>query len=109
MRRLGTLIGIMFLLFIGLPGYVLHSSPLFVISQSQAQEGVEEKVIKVDGMTCRKCEKAVEKEVKKVSGVIEVKADHKSGTCKVKVKAGTNLEDIKKAIEKAGYKPVGES
>ena len=79
-------------------------SPAFILS---AGEEVVEKTIKVEGMECEKCSKAVEKEVKKIDGVIEVHADYKAGTCKVKFKKGkVKMEDIYKAIEKAGFKPM---
>ncbi|MCS7212651.1 MAG: cation transporter [Candidatus Calescibacterium sp.] len=67
---------------------------------------VEEKTIKVSGMTCSKCSKAVEKAVKKVDGVIDAKADHKAGICKVKMKAGTDVQKILIAIKDAGYEPA---
>lgn len=68
-------------------------------------EELQEKAIKVSGMTCSKCSKAVEKAVKKVDGVVEAKADHKAGICTVKMKPGTDVQKIIAAIKEAGYEP----
>jgi copper chaperone CopZ len=80
-------------------------SPVMLMS---AESETIEKTIKVEGMTCSSCAKSVERSVKKVNGIIEVKADYKSGTCKIKAKKDVNMEEVFKAIEKAGFKPVGE-
>ncbi|GBD04402.1 hypothetical protein HRbin19_01717 [bacterium HR19] len=83
----------------------IFMSPAILMSQT---ESLVEKTIKVDGMDCAKCARAIEKEVSKISGVVEVKADYKAGTCKVKMKSGVDVQQVFKAIEKAGFKPVGE-
>ncbi|MEQ8153621.1 MAG: heavy metal translocating P-type ATPase [Clostridiaceae bacterium] len=68
------------------------------------------KSLKIEGMTCAACAKAVERATKKVPGVIE--ADVNFATEKLNVtfdeeKAG--VPDIQAAVEKAGYKAVIES
>lgn len=68
------------------------------------------KSLKIEGMTCAACAKAVERASKKVSGVTE--ADVNFATEKLNVtfdeeKAG--IPDIQAAVEKAGYKAVIES
>jgi len=67
------------------------------------------KTLKIEGMTCAACAKAVEKSVNKLDGIIVANvnfATEKLGvtfeTSKIKV------SDIKKAIEKAGYKALEE-
>lgn len=80
-------------------------SPAYIMSADE--EELVEQTVKVEGMDCEKCSKAIEREVKKINGVIEVHADHKAGTCHVKFKKDkVKIEDIYKAIEKAGFKPV---
>lgn len=68
---------------------------------------MSELVIKVDGMHCGGCERAVERVVMKVRGVSSVRADHRRGT----VTVGYNGEEpsraeIHQAISRAGYKPA---
>jgi len=68
------------------------------------------KSLKIEGMTCAACAKAVERASKKVPGVTE--ADVNFATEKLNVtfdeeKAG--ISDIQNAIEKAGYKALIES
>jgi copper chaperone CopZ len=91
-------------------GQEVKSAPTFMspVMLMSAESETIEKTIKVDGMTCGSCAKSVERSVKKVNGIVEVKADYKSGTCKIKAKKDVNMEEVFKAIEKAGFKPVGE-
>lgn len=69
---------------------------------------VTEKTVWVDGMTCGGCSASVERALKKVDGVIGVKAaPGPKGTVWVKFddeKVG--LEKIKKVIDDAGFKVV---
>ncbi len=61
----------------------------------------------IDGMTCARCQKAIEKTVKKIPGVIEIKANYQSGNGNVRFDVQkTDIEQIKKAIEELGYKVV---
>ena len=62
--------------------------------------------IKVKGMHCEDCNAAIVNQVKKVEGVRSVTADFKSGTAQVTFDAGTSMQAISKAIEKAGYEVV---
>jgi copper ion binding protein len=58
--------------------------------------------IKVSGMSCKNCARKVTEAVNKVTGVKEVEVNVKKGT--VRVEGSTRVEEIKKAIEDAGYK-----
>ncbi|MDT7906601.1 MAG: heavy metal-associated domain-containing protein [Candidatus Calescibacterium sp.] len=91
-------------------GPEVKSAPTFMspVMLMSAESETIEKTIKVEGMECANCAKSIERSVKKVNGIIEVKADYKSGTCKIKAKKDVNMEEVFKAIEKAGFKPVGE-
>ena len=60
----------------------------------------------VEGMSCKNCKAHVEKGIRMVEGIEEVIADHLTG--QVKVTGNTiNSEDIKVAVEKAGYRFKG--
>ena len=65
--------------------------------------GTVEKTVKIDGMMCEHCEKAVNDALGAVEGVESVKADAKAGTAVVAMKPGTDEEAIKAAVTKAGY------
>jgi Cu+-exporting ATPase len=69
----------------------------------------KEKVIKVTGMTCAACAKAVERVTKKLNGVEAASVN--IATEKLSIKYDTTqstYEDIKGAIEKAGYGVIEE-
>ncbi len=68
---------------------------------------IAEVTITVKGMTCSGCEFNVEKAVKKLNGIIKVKADHKKGKAHVFFKEGqVKIDDVMQAINKAGYKAI---
>ena len=64
-------------------------------------------VLKVDGMTCGHCKKAVEKALLKLNGIVsaEVDLDDKSVTVNF-VGDATNVEKMEAAIVDAGYSVV---
>lgn len=67
-------------------------------------EKIETVEFKCDGMTCSGCEQTITKEVKKLDGIKEVVADAKAKYVKVTYAGNiTNKDDIKKAINEAGY------
>jgi uncharacterized membrane protein YraQ (UPF0718 family)/copper chaperone CopZ len=59
-------------------------------------------MINVSGMSCKNCARKVTEAVNKVAGVKEVEVNVKKGT--VKVEGPARADEIKKAIEDAGYK-----
>ena len=61
--------------------------------------------IKVEGMTCGHCEKRVSEALEKTGKVKDVLAKHEDGTVKF-VDSGITAEEIKKAVEEAGYKII---
>ncbi|MBE6067806.1 MAG: copper-translocating P-type ATPase [Clostridium lundense] len=68
------------------------------------------KVLKIEGMTCAACAKAVERASKKLQGVTDANVNF--ATEKLNVDFDENkisIEDIQAAIEKAGYKAKTES
>ena len=63
-----------------------------------------EKTLKVPDMSCGHCKAAVEGELSKLSGVQIANADLQKGTVEVSYDESTvSTEDLKEAIEEAGY------
>jgi Cu+-exporting ATPase len=70
---------------------------------------VTTKMLKIEGMTCAACVKAVERACKRVEGVTEANVNLATEKLTVSFEASkTRIADIKKAIEKAGYKALEE-
>lgn len=66
--------------------------------------GINREKIKVYEMTCTSCEKRIENTVKKINGVISAKANYTKETLEIEYDTALcNLDEIKKAINKAGY------
>jgi copper chaperone CopZ len=75
-------------------------------NKASAKEKVELVKMEFDvtGMTCTGCEKSVEKGLKKVEGVREVKASHKNNRVTVQVeKDRVDREALAQKIETVGY------
>ena len=69
---------------------------------------MEKKVLKVEGMSCEHCVKAVTKAVGELPGLADVAVDLKGGTVSFNFdSAKTPLKDIEAAIVDAGYEVVG--
>jgi copper chaperone len=63
-----------------------------------------EKTLNVPDMSCGHCKAAVESELSKLSGVKRANADVEKGTVEVAYDEGkVTTEDLKDAIEEAGY------
>ena len=65
-----------------------------------------EKTIKVSGMHCRSCEILLEDSISEIKGAKVLSADHKKGEIKVSLEDESLLGQIKKIVEKEGYKVV---
>jgi len=67
-------------------------------------KNMREEKINVLGMHCTSCEKTIVAAVRRLPGVEAVKADHASGTVRVRYDAAKcSMDDIKKAIVRSGY------
>ena len=66
----------------------------------------EKQVAVVKGRRCHGCERAVEGSLKKLSGVLSVKADHSKEEVIIESEKGVSSSDVKKAVEDAGYQFV---
>lgn len=59
----------------------------------------------IKGMTCSSCEEHVNHAVNELEGIADIKSSYEKGNAKVKFdKSETNIEEIEKAINSAGYK-----
>ncbi len=63
-----------------------------------------EKEIKVVGMHCQNCVKAVELCLTDVDGIEDAKADLDSGITKITMSEDVSDADINEAVEEAGFK-----
>lgn len=65
------------------------------------------KTLKIEGMTCAACSRAVERVSKKLDGVVEANVNLASEKLNITYEPSkVKVSDIKKAIEKAGYKAL---
>lgn len=65
------------------------------------------KTLKIEGMTCAACSRAVERTSKKLDGVVEANVNLASEKLNITYDPSkVKVSDIKKAIEKAGYKAL---
>ena len=62
-----------------------------------------EKEIKIVGMHCNSCVNAVELSLKDLDGIEDAKADLDSGITKITMSQDVSDEDIKEAVEEAGF------
>ena len=69
--------------------------------------GTVEKTMKIEGMMCEHCERAVKAALEAVEGVETVTADAKAGTAAIRLQPGTSEEAMFEAVKKAGYVPHG--
>ena len=68
------------------------------------------KILKVEGMTCAACSKAVERVTKKLNGVNESNVNLATEKLNIDFdESKVSLEVIKEAIDKAGYKAISET
>ncbi|MBW9155553.1 heavy metal translocating P-type ATPase [Clostridium sp. FP2] len=67
------------------------------------------KSLKIEGMTCASCAKAVERATKKLQGVNETNVNIATEKLSINFdEAVVSVEDIQRAVEKAGYKAIGD-
>jgi P-type Cu+ transporter len=62
--------------------------------------------LSISGMHCASCASNIERVLKKVQGVKEVRVSAITNKAFVDVEESTKLEDMKKAISKVGYRVV---
>ncbi len=80
-----------------------NSKEVVVVNQFDIQT-VE---LDVEGMTCEACDNHVAYAAQEVDGVLEAKADHKTGKAEVKFdKTKTSMEEIIESIDATSYQVV---
>ncbi len=100
----GTILVVFFMAFPHLVSSLNTSS-----GNNQMKGEISEDIIPVERKTCSACKFNIEKAVKKLDGIIKVKADHQKGEVNIKFEKGkVNINDMVKAINKSGYKVIKE-
>jgi sulfite exporter TauE/SafE/copper chaperone CopZ len=68
------------------------------------QNSIEQKKIKIDGITCAACERKIEKALKNLDGIVIADVDYASSSANISyARDKIDLNDIYEAIRKAGY------
>ncbi len=99
-----TILIVFFMAFPSLVGSLNTSS-----GNNHMKGEISEIIIPVEGMTCSGCEFNIENAVKKLDGILKVKADHQKGEVNIMfAKSKVNINDMVKAINKSGYKVIKE-
>jgi copper chaperone CopZ len=80
-------------------GLVISTS---FVNTAQAEEKKVE--LKIKGMSCEMCEKAIKTLVMKCAGVTGCEVSYKEGKAVIEIEAGkAKIEEIVEAVEEAGY------
>lgn len=64
---------------------------------------MKRETLSVAGMSCTACEQNVESALRNLDGVTRVEASHEGGTVEVVADEGATDEDLRAAVERAGY------
>lgn len=68
------------------------------------QQSVEQRIIKVEGLSCQACEYKIEKALKKLDGVVEARVSYTHSTAEIRYNPRQiALDTIQETIEKTGY------
>lgn len=62
--------------------------------------------VRIKGMSCGHCVKAVEKALREIPGVEKVQVDLASGTATVETSGPLDMVEVRRKIEKAGYELI---
>lgn len=74
------------------------------------QQKLRRKVLKVEGMTCISCQNRIEKELRKIPGVVDTAAYYRSSTVHVTYDINeVSLQKIINVLERIGYNPISKS
>lgn len=72
-----------------------------------AAEGSMTKTLEIEGMMCGHCEKMVKRCLEKFSQISEAVVSHEAGTAVVTMSGDVPEDEIRQAIENAGYEYIG--
>jgi mercuric ion transport protein len=79
-----------------------HTATEIIVSNKADLKTIE---FKISGMTCANCEKHVNQEVEKLSGIVNSKVSYQNGNAIIKFDiTKTNKTEIEQAIKTTGYK-----
>ncbi|OFW75076.1 MAG: hypothetical protein A2201_13135 [Alicyclobacillus sp. RIFOXYA1_FULL_53_8] len=67
---------------------------------------MQTEILKVNGMTCNHCKHAVESALKDVPGIANAVVDLTKGEVEVELSQAVSKEDLRAAIDEAGYELV---
>lgn len=63
-------------------------------------------ILKISGMGCAHCEHAIEKALRNLKGIKNVKADAKTGTAEIEAEV-LDRPELERAVREAGYEVTG--
>ena len=72
----------------------------------ESEEKTMQKIMKIEGMMCPRCEAHVKKALEAIDGVVSATADHTKDTAVVVLSADVPSEALKSAVEEEGYTVV---
>ncbi|MCS6985151.1 MAG: heavy-metal-associated domain-containing protein [Leptospiraceae bacterium] len=83
----------------------IHLALLFLAGSLFANK-LQKCTVEISGMSCQSCEKAIEKSLRQLPGVEKLTVSFKTGKGELWFSPGTeiNEEEIRQAVERAGYK-----
>ncbi|MFA6354787.1 MAG: sulfite exporter TauE/SafE family protein [Candidatus Paceibacterota bacterium] len=64
---------------------------------------MQKNIYHIQGMHCRSCELILEEKIGAISGITQVRVNHRRGTAEVYAKHEPNRREIEQAIKEAGY------
>ena len=73
---------------------------------SENKTAQSEKTLRIEGMMCEHCERAVKNALESLDGVKEAKASHTEGKADIILEKEVPFEEMKKAVENEGYKVI---
>ena len=89
--------------------FVKRHNLLLFVPESIADRMTKKESYLVEGMTCSGCERAIQRVVGNLQGVETSKADLQSASLEVSYDPNAiTVDEIKSAVNKIGYKIVGE-
>lgn len=104
-RNWSIFIIVMTLAFTG-PGIVSNANAEQNTSPAAASRSDQQILVNLEGLACPFCAYGVEKQLKRISGVKDVKVNLGEGNAVLMVEPGKKITDkeIRQAVEKAGFK-----
>lgn len=84
-----------------------QGAPGIAIATQRRQFRMETKVLKIEGMSCDHCKKAVAEALQGIAGVKSVEVDLEAGKATVSYDPAQASEEVmRRAVEEAGYEVV---